>query len=116
MLEADASAFLVAGPRAHRVPALLPGAEAVLRWALVPLECGFVRAPHVRVLDRRDAGAEEGVVVRVVDTRHQGRGEKAGEDLRVVTRIEEEVARAVGGAPTKGEPEGWGVGPVLVLP
>ena len=33
-----------------------------LRWTLVPIECGYAKAPRVRVVDRRAEG-EEGVVV-----------------------------------------------------
>ncbi|KAI0034857.1 Gryzun, putative trafficking through golgi-domain-containing protein, partial [Vararia minispora EC-137] len=77
-LEADPAGepFLVAGARNARVPTLMPGTEVRLSWILVPLECGYVRAPRVRVVDRRGEGENEGIVVRVIDTRREGRGER----------------------------------------
>ncbi|KAI9511510.1 Gryzun, putative trafficking through golgi-domain-containing protein [Russula earlei] len=88
-LEPDAAdSFLVAGQRSARVPTLLPGAEARLVWTLIPIECGFVRVPRIRVTDKRKArltsppGAEqppateeEGVSVRVFDLRRDERVE-----------------------------------------
>jgi trafficking protein particle complex subunit 11 len=73
--------FVVAGARAARVPVLLPsGDEHVLRWNLIPVECGVLRLPPVRVLDRRKpfvagqqgAGPEVdllGEPVKVIDVR-----------------------------------------------
>ena len=117
-LEPDAAdAFFVAGQRSARVPALLPGAEIQLAWSLVPIECGFVRIPKIRVTDKRKTGStslteqpppteDEGVPVPVVAPR----------------RSEKVVVEAVDGA----APEGTrsvvntgntgGIGPILVLP
>ncbi|KAL0072574.1 hypothetical protein AAF712_000337 [Marasmius tenuissimus] len=75
-------AFIVSGLRNGRVPVMLPGAEEKLVWRLIPVECGYVKPPNIRVLDRRNAiassqglggpGAEvqtEGVPVKLVDIR-----------------------------------------------
>ncbi|KAH9942206.1 Foie gras liver health family 1-domain-containing protein [Epithele typhae] len=87
-LEQDpADAFVVAGLRHGRVPILLPGTEESVTWNLIAIECGFVRVPRVRVLDRRSAvqiagqgpGAEgvqaEGEEVKMVDVRWDARPE-----------------------------------------
>lgn len=97
-LDADmADAFVVAGLRHGRIPILLPGAEESVTWNLIPVECGLVKVPGVKVLDRRSAvqiapgqqqpqvpgqGAQgetaqvEGEEVRIVDTRWEGRKER----------------------------------------
>ncbi|KAJ4483560.1 Gryzun, putative trafficking through golgi-domain-containing protein [Lentinula aciculospora] len=49
------SGFVVSGLRAGRVPLLLAGTEERLVWMLIPIECGFVRLPKIRVVDRRKA-------------------------------------------------------------
>ena len=109
-LEPDASdGFVVAGLRSGRVPMLLPGTETTLCWKLIPVECGFVKVPKFKVIDRRKAvilpgqeppasppepGSEaEGDIVKLVDVRWDGRSESGVE------------ARAVGD-----------VGSVLVVP
>ena len=115
-LEPDAAdAFLVAGQRNARVPTLLPGATVELAWSLVPIECGFVRIPKIRVTDKRKAGStspteqpqpateEEGVPVPVVASR----------------RSEKVVVEAVDGVTPEGAPgivNAGGIGPILVLP
>jgi len=95
-LEPDVSdGFVVAGLRSGRVPMLLPETEATLFWKLVPVECGFVGVPKIKVIDRRKAitppGQEppepgsdaEGDVVKLVDIRWDGRPE-SGEEAREV--------------------------------
>ncbi|KAF5317621.1 hypothetical protein D9758_018225 [Tetrapyrgos nigripes] len=82
-LETDpADAFVVAGLRTGRVPVLLPGGEEKLAWNLIPVECGYVKVPRIRVTNRRssgnaggtDAGIDnEGVPVKIVDTRIEQR-------------------------------------------
>jgi hypothetical protein len=114
-LEPDAAdSFLVAGQRSARVPTLLPGAEIQLAWSLVPIECGFVRIPKIRVTDKRKTGStsptdqppvteDEGVPVPVVAPR----------------RSEKVVVEAVDGAAPEGAPSvinTGGIGPILVLP
>ena len=63
--DATADAFVVAGLRHGRVPILLPGQEESVTWNLIPVECGLVKIPRVKVLDRRNAvqvaGAGAGV-------------------------------------------------------
>lgn len=55
-LEADSlDSFVVSGMRTGRVPVLLPGAEEKLIWRLIPLECGYVKLPRIKVIDRRRA-------------------------------------------------------------
>ncbi|KAG7091150.1 hypothetical protein E1B28_010203 [Marasmius oreades] len=82
-LDSDPSdGFVVAGLRNGRVPVLLPGGEEKLTWKLIPVECGYVQLPKLRVVDRRKAIASaqglggpgtdveiEGVPVKIVDVR-----------------------------------------------
>jgi len=88
--------FVVAGLRSGRVPILLPGSEEHVLWRLVPIECGYVRVPRIRVVDRRRSveqaqlqGAQgtlesELDAVRVVDVRWDVKDASAsGEGLRV---------------------------------
>ncbi|EMD33144.1 hypothetical protein CERSUDRAFT_118207 [Gelatoporia subvermispora B] len=92
-LEPDsADGFVVAGLRSGRVPILLPGAEEQVLWKLIPIECGYVKVPRIRVLDRRRAveqaqlqGAQgplpnnesEADVVHIVDVRWDVKGTSA---------------------------------------
>jgi hypothetical protein len=76
--------FVVSGMRTGRVPVLLPGTEEKLVWRIIPLECGYVRIPRIKVMDRRRAiptsqipgenvPAPEGSTgdpVKVIDLRH----------------------------------------------
>lgn len=98
------------------MPLLLPrGGEEKIVWKVVPIDCGWVKIPRVRVVDRRkavgqgaagasgqggaaagaQATSESGDIVKVVDVRYDVRRE------------------ADGGAFVDGNP---GVGTVLVLP
>ncbi|KAI0645251.1 Gryzun, putative trafficking through golgi-domain-containing protein [Trametes meyenii] len=74
---AGKDAFVVAGPRNARVPVLLPGQDVCVVWNLIPIECGPVRVPRVRVLDRR---SNEGDEVEVVDTRWEARPERVEDE------------------------------------
>ncbi|KAF8841726.1 hypothetical protein BDN67DRAFT_927820 [Paxillus ammoniavirescens] len=76
--------FVVAGLRSSRLPLILPGAEEKLTWNLIPIECGLVRVPSIKVLDHRSvpagtgdgvgASAEvEGEAVKVIDVRFDRR-------------------------------------------
>ena len=47
--------FVVSGLRNGRVPVLLPGSEEKLIWNIIPIECGFVKVPRIKVTDRRKA-------------------------------------------------------------
>jgi hypothetical protein len=88
--------FVVAGLRRGRLPLVLPGAEARMTWNVIPIECGYVQVPRVRVMDHRtgeggEQGAEgeaEGEVVRVVDVRYErwgGEAEEGGGQVDVGT-------------------------------
>ena len=76
--------FVVSGIRNGRVPVLLPGSEETLVWQMIPLECGYVKLPRIKVIDRRSAipaSAEGppgtdgsiGELVKVIDHRHDFR-------------------------------------------
>jgi hypothetical protein len=45
--------LIFSGMRSGYAPVLLPGSEWESRWTLIPLECGHVRLPRIRVTDRR---------------------------------------------------------------
>jgi hypothetical protein len=80
-LELDASeGFVIAGLRSGRVPILMPGSEEKLTWELIPIECGYVKVPRIKVMDLRRAAVSEtesgtegveakGEVVKVIDVR-----------------------------------------------
>ncbi|KAF9460741.1 Gryzun, putative trafficking through golgi-domain-containing protein [Collybia nuda] len=75
-LELDPSdGFVVAGLRSGRVPILMPGAEERLTWNLIPIECGHLRIPHIKVTNRRKPLANEventsdTETVKIVDVR-----------------------------------------------
>ncbi|KAK2463095.1 hypothetical protein APHAL10511_004750 [Amanita phalloides] len=79
-LEPDGQdSFVVAGLRNGRVPILPPGTEEKILWQLIPLECGYLKVPNIRVVDRRRAllqpsgGETDGEPVRVVDFRNDHR-------------------------------------------
>ncbi|KAG6920032.1 hypothetical protein DXG01_010100 [Tephrocybe rancida] len=79
-LELDASdGFIVAGLRNGRLPILMPGDEEKFTWKLIPIECGHVKLPHIKVVDKRPiftGGTEptadmvtKGEMVKIVDVR-----------------------------------------------
>ncbi|KAG1830148.1 Gryzun, putative trafficking through golgi-domain-containing protein [Suillus variegatus] len=82
-LDLDPSdAFVVAGLRNGRLPILLPGSEEKLSWNLIPIECGHVKIPRIKVMNVRRATLPsqgvgvpnteddlEGEAVKVVDVR-----------------------------------------------
>jgi len=71
--------FVVSGLRSGRLPILLPGAEEKVIWRLIPMECGHIRLPKIKVYNRRVTasvqsensveGQDEGEIVDVVDFR-----------------------------------------------
>lgn len=93
-LEPDPSdSFVVAGLRSGRVPILMPGAEEKLLWRLIPIECGLVKVPRIKIMDKRKAIASaqgirgpdaeveiEGDIVKVVDVRMDQRAPRSAED------------------------------------
>ena len=53
-LEPDSmNGFVVSGLRNGRIPVLLPGSEEKLIWNIIPIECGFVKVPRIKVTDKR---------------------------------------------------------------
>lgn len=68
-LDLDPSdAFVVAGLRNGRLPILLPGSEEKLSWKLIPIECGYVKIPRIKVMNvRRAALPSQGGVSTEVD-------------------------------------------------
>jgi hypothetical protein len=55
-LEPDPSdGFVVAGLRSGRVPIMLPGGEEKITWRLIPIDCGYVRVPRMKIVDKRRA-------------------------------------------------------------
>jgi trafficking protein particle complex subunit 11 len=55
-LEPDSmDGFVVSGLRNGRVSVLLPGSEDKLIWSIIPIECGYVKVPRIKVTDRRKA-------------------------------------------------------------
>ncbi|PPQ93844.1 hypothetical protein CVT25_013553 [Psilocybe cyanescens] len=87
-LETDSlDAFVVSGLRNGRVPVLLPGSEEKLVWRMIPIECGYVKIPRIKVIDRRKAvppsqssgepgvpaDASTGDIIKVVDLRWDAR-------------------------------------------
>lgn len=87
-LEPDSlDAFVVSGVRNGRVPVLLPGSEEKLVWRMIPIECGYVKLPRIKVIDRRKAipvsqssgepgaaaEASTGEIIKVIDLRYDMR-------------------------------------------
>ncbi|KAF7321602.1 hypothetical protein MKEN_00681300 [Mycena kentingensis (nom. inval.)] len=91
-LEPDpADGFVIAGLRSGRIPILLPGGEESLFWRLIPVECGNVRLPRMKIMDKRrailsaqtqrESGTEletEGDIVKIVDVRLDRARERRG--------------------------------------
>ena len=87
--------FVVAGLRNGRLPLVLPGAEVRVTWNVVPIECGYVKVPRVRVVDHRGAlGSQEGAageregegeVIKVVDVRFERWGREEGDQIETGT-------------------------------
>ncbi|KAJ7030012.1 Gryzun, putative trafficking through golgi-domain-containing protein [Mycena alexandri] len=73
--------FVMAGLRSGRVPIMLPGGEEKVTWRLIPIDCGYVKVPRIKIVDKRRAivsaqarepNAEvetEGDVVKIIDVR-----------------------------------------------
>lgn len=54
-LETDANdGFVVAGLRSGQLPILLPECEEQIYYTLIPIECGFVPAPRIKVINKRN--------------------------------------------------------------
>ncbi|KAF7428799.1 hypothetical protein PC9H_008031 [Pleurotus ostreatus] len=116
-LEPDPSdGFVVAGARSARLPILMPGSEEKITWKLIPLECGYVKIPRIKVIDRRKAIASaqgiggpnaeietEGETIKIINVALDRRGEQG---------VEEPQARASRGA----DPARDGIATIFILP
>ncbi|KAG5731761.1 UPF0636 like protein [Termitomyces sp. T112] len=45
--------FIVSGLRSGRLPILMPGDEEKFIWKLIPIECGHVKIPQVKIINKR---------------------------------------------------------------
>ncbi|KAJ7647712.1 Gryzun, putative trafficking through golgi-domain-containing protein [Roridomyces roridus] len=111
-LEPDpADGFVVAGMRSGRSPILLPRAEQKVTWRLIPVDCGYIKVPRVKIVDKRRAISNaqgqrepnadvetEGDVVRIIDVRQGYSKGRRTEDRVSVESLD------------------GGIGPILVLP
>ena len=71
--------FVVAGIKNGRLGVVLPGEEVRVEWVVVPLECGYLKVPRVRVLDWRGVGeGGSGEEVEVFDSGRYFGNEKEG--------------------------------------
>ncbi|PPQ63022.1 hypothetical protein CVT24_005968 [Panaeolus cyanescens] len=108
--------WVVSGVRSGRVPLLLPrGGEEKVIWKIVPIECGWIKPPRVRVVDRRKPVGQGGVGSQagaVVPAGTQSSAD-AGEVVKVIDVRYDVRREAEGGAHVDGE---QGPGLVLVLP
>jgi len=86
------------------LPLLLPGAEERVTWNLIPIECGYINVPRVRVVDHR------GISGTVDGATGEREGEGGGELVRVVD-VRFEQSRGVGEEIGRVD-----VGTILVLP
>lgn len=112
--------FVIAGLRSGRMPILLPGGECTLVWKLIPVECGFIRVPKIKVVDRRKAvivpsqetpnveSAPEndapGDIIKIVDVRWDGRDAEGQRDI------------ALGGPTAEKETSREDLGAILIVP
>ncbi|KAF8663656.1 hypothetical protein AX16_000898 [Volvariella volvacea WC 439] len=96
------NSFLVAGLRSGRIPILLPLTEHVVKWNLIPLECGYCKLPIIRVLDARN---NTGATVQTVPG---GGGD-------VVKGSSVSGPGQIGGAPGTGTTPGTGAGSLASL-
>lgn len=84
-------------------------------WRLIPVECGYVRLPKIKVMDRRAKSVgeadSEGEIVKVVDVRWDRReaGRIAGEEGTDVRRSIDSLNEGI-------SPRDGGVTTILVLP
>jgi trafficking protein particle complex subunit 11 len=57
--------FVSAGMKSGRVGILPPGEGTELLWRVVPMECGWVETPKVKVVNVRDEESGKEVLVKV---------------------------------------------------
>lgn len=83
-------AFVIAGLRNGRLPLLLPGGEEKVLWNLIPIECGHVSLPKIKVINRRQANPEsdgEAEVVRIIDVRLDVSRQEEGEEQEAGSEV-----------------------------
>ena len=74
-VEPDAAdGVILSGLRNARLPTLLPGSEETITWKIIPIECGTIALPKIKVTNRRRIGQEEteGEAVCIIDARLDG--------------------------------------------
>ena len=107
--------FVVSGMRTGRVPVLLPGAEEKLIWRIIPLECGYVRLPRIKVIDRRRAIPASQIPGDIVPAPEGSTGDPVKViDLRYDAWVDFESGKDDSRTEHVGHPEGPGT--ILVLP
>jgi trafficking protein particle complex subunit 11 len=117
-LEPDPTGFVVAGLRSGKVQILMPGQEEKVCWCLVPVECGVVKVPKVKVVGRREEGeGGEDVSVRVVDVRWDMRREpRIAPSTSTEDEGKEEPLAQVQTIAPMGDPRVSGTTSILVYP
>ena len=104
--------FIVSGLRQGRLPVLLPGAEERLTWNLIPVECGYVKVPKIRVTDRRNVIDSQLAANANANAAAGKPAQSEGEEVRVVDmRTDVQVA---GQATASVTVDGPHVGTILV--
>ncbi|KAG7449712.1 uncharacterized protein BT62DRAFT_1002032 [Guyanagaster necrorhizus] len=113
--------FVIAGLRSGRVPILLPGTEEKILWNLIPIECGYIKLPKIKVVDHRKLiinvqgigeSEVEGQAVKIVDVRLDRRRESV---IAESNETEQEGGKNTRPPdPENDSEEIWGT--VLVLP
>ncbi|KAJ6491785.1 Gryzun, putative trafficking through golgi-domain-containing protein [Mycena vitilis] len=112
-LEPDPSdGFVVAGLRSGRVPIMLPGGEEKVTWKLIPVECGYVKVPRMKIVDKRRA------IVSPQSMREPTEAETEGELVKIVNpRLDRAKERKITGrVSVEAVEEDGRLGSVLVLP
>lgn len=88
----------------------MPGSEEKLIWKLIPIECGYIKIPKIKVVDRRKPTA----------TGSPNEVETEGEIVRIVNvSLDRRLAQAEGpnaSQEVKGAEEPMSLATVLVLP
>lgn len=106
--------FVVAGLRSGRMPILMPGAEEKVSWRIIPIECGYIKVPKIKVVDRRRAiASSQGIGGPNAEVETEGEAVKVV-DVRLDQRLEQDVSDVQ--RTTESEGDQYRVGRILVLP